>query len=168
MELVRLKGLVAGTAKSKQLKEGEQDTFIIPTWVSCPDKGLESINDYVNRLILDTPEETGDLILDAFIQSTQVPEDMDTSSNNPAMRPYLLDESCEVQWTEEQNIFVTVIEGIMSEKDISFVGDVGDTAYRIYQAVSGTPMLGWSNLDPSDAIEIIGMVLTAMYEEEGE
>ena len=166
MELLRLKSLILGTGKSKRLEEGEQDSFLIPLWDSASEKELVSINDYVNRLILDMPKETGVLVLDAFIESTQVADDMDISSNNPDMRPYLADESPEVEWTEEQNIFVTTIKGIMTENSIPFNSNAGDTASLVYQAVSDTSMFGWSNLESSDAIEIIGMVLSAMYEDD--
>ena len=166
MELLRLKGLVVGTAKSKRLEEGQQDLFLIPLWGSNPEKELASINDYVNKLILHTPKETGDLILDAFIESTQVADDMDISPDNLEMRPYLADESPEVEWTEEQNVFVTVIEGVMTENSISSDSDVGDMASLIYQAVCDTSMFGWSNLESSDAIAIIEMVITAMYGED--
>lgn len=168
MELLRLKGLVLGTAKSKRLEEGEQDLFLIPLWSSSPEKELASIDDYVNQLILHTPNETGDLILDAFIESTQVADDMDISAENPDMRPYLVGESPEVEWTEEQNVFVTIIEGIMNENNISSDGGVGDIASLIYQAVSDTSMFGWSNLESADAIAIIEMIITAMYDEDDE
>ena len=164
MELLRLKSLILGTGKSKRLEEGEQDSFLIPLWDSAPEKELASINDYVDQLILHMPKETGVLILDAFIESTQVADDMDLSSDNTDMRPYLADESPEVKWTEEQNIFVAAIKGIMTENSISFDSNAGDTASLIYQAVSDTSMFGWSNLESSDAIEIIRMVLSAMYE----
>ena len=168
MELLRLKALVLGTVKSTRLEEGEQDLFLIPLWISSPEKELTSIDDYVHQLILHTPKETGDLILDAFIESTQVADDMDISPDNPDMRPYLAGESPEDEWTEEQNVFVTVIEGIMTENSISSDSDVGDIASLIYQAVSDTSMFGWSNLESADAIAIIEMIITAMYDEDDE
>lgn len=166
MELLRLNVLVEGTAKSKRLQKGEQENFAIPMWIANPEKNLESVNDYVNHVVLNAPNDTGDLILNAFIESAQAPDDIDTSPNNPAMRPYMMDNSDEISWTAEQNVCVSVVEWVMNESGISYNGDSQTTAMQIYEAVSGTSMFGWCNVDATDAIEIIEMILNTMFVED--
>jgi hypothetical protein len=164
MEILRLRVWTLRTAQSDGGQPGDEYSYTLPMWQKHVALDLETIDDFVNYAVVDQPHESGDLVLNAFIESTDVPDDTDLSETNPAMAPYFADESDSVNWEPAQNILITIVEWLMEEHQIVFDGDLNATAVALKNAAASTGIFGWSNLDDADPIEVIEMVVALIFE----
>lgn len=165
MEILRLRVWTLRTEHSDAGEPGEEFSYTLPMWQKHSALELETIDDFVNYAVVDQPRDDGDLVLNAFIESTEVPDDMDLSETNPAMTPYFADETDSVNWEPAQNILITIVEWLMEEHQIVFDGDVSATALALKNAAASTGILGWSNLSDEDAVEVIEMVVELIFED---
>lgn len=165
MEILRLRVWTLRTEHSDAGEPGEEFSYTLPMWQKHSALELETIDDFVNYAVVDQPRDDGDLVLNAFIESTEVPDDMDLSETNPAMTSYFADETDSVNWEPAQNILITIVEWLMEEHQIVFDGDVSATALALKNAAASTGILGWSNLSDEDAVEVIEMVVELIFED---
>ena len=165
MDLLRLRVWTLKTEPTDDADSETEYSYALPMWQKHAALELETIDDFVNYAVIDQPRDTGDLVLNAFIESTTVDDDTDRSESNPAMAPYFDLENDQVEWEPEQNILITIVEWLMEEHQITHTGDVHATAEALHKAATPAGILGWSNLSPEDAIEVIEMIVELMFEE---